>query len=287
MFSSGVFVNLPKDFAKSGGELSIQMELRGTEALHFASVAQDNIMNMESDWPDPDFEAENLNTPRYNEYAVNQTVSVRGNTLPLDSEIEGVPGFTANWKENQFSIDQPNLWLSTDIEPNLNGRMMGARFLNVSNNYGKTDRSVKYMALIITLVFISFFIIELLRENKVHPFQYILVGSAVVIFFLLLLAISEYSGFNIAYLVASIATTGLIGLYSLSVFKSKSMAISITVLLSLIFTFLFVILIAIQYSLLLGAIGLFVILAMIMFATRNVKWYGMGEPRGIPNAEVG
>lgn len=285
LFQSGVYVDLPQDFAKTGGEIRIEMDLRGTQALHFASVAQDNEMNMVSDWSDPDFEALNLISSQPNRYIQNQQVHSRGNTLPLKSDIDE-SGFVASWKENQFSIDQPKQWKSDGVNPNLYKRMMGASFINVADHYKKTDRSVKYMALIIALVFISFFIIELLRENKVHPFQYIMVGSAVAVFFLLLLAISEYSGFNLAYLVASIATTLLIGLYSWSVFKSLSMAISITILLSAIFIFLFVLLIAVQYSLLLGAIGLFVILAAIMFATRNVKWYGLREPNSFLNAEV-
>ncbi len=289
LFHKGVYVNLPSDFAKKGGLLNVEMELRGTQALHFASIAQNNELKMESNWPHPDFEALNLihtstNSPRV--YNQNKPIYARENTLPLNSEVSDQSGFIANWKENQFSIDQPSKWLSIETEPNLKGRMMGASFINLADHYKKTDRSVKYMALIIALVFVSFFIIELLRENKVHPFQYILVGSAVAIFFLLLLAISEYSGFNLAYLIASVATTSLIGLYSLSVFKSKSMAMSITILLALIFTFLFVLLIAVQYSLLLGAVGLFVILAMIMFATRNVKWYGLGEPNSHLNVDV-
>lgn len=276
LLGSVIHAKLPETFSKDGGAFSIEMALRGTEALNFASTAKDNQLEMTSNWPDPNFES-TINSPtHYIEKAVSNSAQVfdRGNTLPIKREITD-EGFTAVWNENQFSIDQPGQWLERAVQPNLHNRLMGTEFINLADEYDKTDRSVKYMALIIALVFVTFFIIELLKESRVHVFQYVLVGSAIAIFFILLLAISEYVGFNLAYLLASTATTALIGLYSLSVFRNKGMAISISALLIALFVFLFVILIAAQYSLLIGAIGLFVILALIMYVTRNVKWYGL------------
>ena len=222
---------------------------------------------MKCNWPHPNFESTTTH------YTGNQPyTAVRQKSLPTEKEIHS-DGFTATWKENQFSMNQKTTWLATEKTPNLNSRLMGAEFMNVSDYYKKSERSVKYMAMIIALVFVCFFIIELLKSTRIHPFQYVMVGAAIAVFFILLLAISEYIGFDLAYLFAALATIALIGLYSLSVFKSKSLATSVTIMLSVLFTFIFTILKAAEYSLLLGAIGLFVMVALIMYTTRKIQWY--------------
>ena len=104
-----------------------------------------------------------------------------------------------------------------------------------------------------------------------------MIGAAIAVFFVLLLALSEYVGFNLSYLIAAIATTALIGLYSISVFRNRGLASGVSLMMVVLFTFLYVILAAAQYSLLLGAIGLFVILGAVMFFTRKVNWYGSAE----------
>ena len=252
-------------------ELSEPVEItfmaRGTTALNFASTAKSNQLEMKSNWTHPNFESTTTH------YTGNQPyTAVRQNSLPTEKEIHS-DGFTATWKENQFSMNQKTTWLATEKTPNLKSRLMGAEFMNVSDHYKKSERSVKYMAMIIALIFVCFFIIELLKSTRIHPFQYVMVGAAIAVFFILLLAISEYIGFDLAYLFAALATIALIGLYSLSVFKSKSLATSVTIMLTVLFTFIFTILKAAEYSLLLGAIGLFVMIALIMYTTRKIQWY--------------
>ena len=270
LFHSPVHVKLPENSLGETTELSISLKLRGTSALNFASTAKANEVQMTSNWPHPNFESTmNSQAVVYTEQARHG----RNNTLPTERIIND-EGFTATWQENQFSIEQPGQWLGANGHPSLSDRFMGAEFINVADQYDKTTRSVKYMAMIIALVFVAFFIIELLRANRVHPFQYVLVGSTIAVFFILLLALSEYLGFDVAYVVAAIATTGLIGLYSISVFRNRAMAISISILLLILFAFIFMILTAMEYSLLLGSIGLFLILAAVMYVTRNVRWYG-------------
>lgn len=251
--------------------MTIQLAVRGTKAVNFASTAKQNQLTMQSNWPHPNFES-TVNYRAVNEYGSSGEQVVRENTLPTEKEISET-GFTANWKENEFSMNQKTVWLATQQPPQLKSRLMGTEFVNMADHYQNTERSVKYMAMIIALVFMTFFIIELIKSTKVHPFQYIMVGSAIAVFFILLLAISEYTGFSIAYVIAAVATISLISLYSLSMFKSKSMAGNILLLLTALFIYLFTLLKAAQYSLLLGAVGLFVMIAIIMYVTRSIQWY--------------
>lgn len=259
---------LPENWQEQETSFTIHLELRGTKAINFASTAKTNKMTMTSNWLHPNFES-TVKLSRSGKYAVHNRH--RANTLPNEREITDT-GFTANWEESQFSIEQPTQWLSSEGSPNLKSRLMGVQFVNVADQYAKTERSAKYMLLVVSLVFLTFFIIEMLKSVSVHPFQYVLVGLAIAVFFVLLIALSEYMKFDLSYLVAAISTTVLISLYSLSVFKHKGMASSIGILLIALFAFIFVILTAADYSLLLGAIGLFLILAIVMYATRNIQW---------------
>lgn len=266
--SGGIKARLPKDWQNQSLPFTIDLNLRGTKAINFASTAKTNKMTMKSNWAHPNFES-TVKLSRPMKYPIHD--ESRANTLPNEREITDT-GFTASWEESQFSIEQPTQWLSTEGSPNLGSRLMGVQFVNVADQYAKTERSVKYMLLVVSLVFLTFFIIEMLKNVSVHPFQYVLVGLAIAVFFVLLIALSEYMKFDLSYLVAAISTTVLISLYSLSVFKHKGMASSIGVLLIALFAFIFVILTAADYSLLLGAVGLFFILAIVMYATRNIQW---------------
>lgn len=275
---TGIHAELPENWQKNAQDFQIQFDVRGTSALNFASTAKSNSLSMTSNWPHPNFEStmNEMNAMATATEYSQPTYIMRNNTLPTERVInEDNSGFNAEWNESQFSLEQPSQWLSTERVPNFYSRLMGTEFINVADHYNKTDRSVKYMALVISLVFLSFFLIELLKQLRVHPFQYIMIGSAIAVFFVLLLAISEYLGFNLAYLIAAISTIALIGIYSVSVLKSKPLASAVSLLLAILFTFIFVILIAVDYSLLIGAIGLFVIIAIVMYATRNVNWYGV------------
>ncbi len=275
---SSIHAKLPENW-RDNLNFEISINLRGTQALNFASSAQSNALEMKSNWPDPNFEStQNASSYSTNTKEGSYRSYERNSTLPTAYEIfKDKSGFDAQWNESQFSAAQIPQWLSTSVTPNFFQRLMGAEFANPSNNYSKVSRSVKYMAMIIALVFTVFFIIELLRANRVHPFQYTLIGSAIAVFFLLLLALSEYMSFGLSYLMAAIATIGLIGLYSVSVFKNKQLASQVSLILSALFAFIFVILNATEYSLIVGAIGLFFILATIMYVTRNIKWYNSSE----------
>jgi inner membrane protein len=139
--------------------------------------------------------------------------------------------------------------------------------------YQKTTRSVKYALLFIGLTFLVIFFIEVISKKRVHPIQYLLTGVALVIFYSLLLALSEHLSFFIAYLIASLSIIGLIVLYSISIFKNRNHTLITLGVLVGLYGFLYAILNMSDFALLLGNIGLFVILAIVMFFSKKIDWY--------------
>jgi inner membrane protein len=146
-----------------------------------------------------------------------------------------------------------------------------------ADEYAKTNRSVKYAILIIGLTFSIFFIVELRQKKPIHPIQYVLIGLALVIFYSLLLAISEFLLFDLAYLIASGATIILVSVYARSHFQSWKSAGIFAAVLTLLYGFIFVLIRLEDTALLIGSIGLFIILAISMYASRKISWYG-GNP---------
>jgi inner membrane protein len=141
------------------------------------------------------------------------------------------------------------------------------------DQYQKSIRTSKYSVLIILLTFIALFLIEITQRIRIHPFQYILIGAALIIYYTLLLSFSEHIGYNIAYIISSLVTVLLISLYSTTFLPNKKLSSLFSVLLILSYTFIFVIILQQDFSLLLGSIGLFIIIAMLMYFSRKVKWY--------------
>jgi inner membrane protein len=141
------------------------------------------------------------------------------------------------------------------------------------DQYQKSMRTAKYSKLIILLTFIALFMVEILRKVRIHPFQYILVGAALIIYYSLLLSFSEHVGYDWAYLIASIATVILVSLYSITFLDSKKLVMIFSFLMIFFYTFIFVIIQLQDYSLLLGSIGLFLIIGLIMYSSKNIRWY--------------
>ena len=141
------------------------------------------------------------------------------------------------------------------------------------DDYQKSYRSAKYAAMTIALTFLIFFLVEILNKRKIHPFQYALVGLALSLFYILLVSISEHSNFNIAYGISAVGIIVMIFLYSLSVFKKFSLSLILILTLCGIYGFLFTTLQLVDYALLMGSIGLFIILTLIMVVSRKVNWY--------------
>jgi inner membrane protein len=140
------------------------------------------------------------------------------------------------------------------------------------NSYQKTIRSVKYAALCILLTFAAFFLIETTNNKSVHPFQYGLIGLALLLFYTLLLSFSEYTGFNIAYVIASLCTIGLIAWFVKGILVSSRLTGILSIVLVLMYTYVFTTFQLQDYSLILGSLGLFITLAVIMHFSKKIRW---------------
>jgi inner membrane protein len=242
----GATVPLTAENAGTGHSFHLRFSLNGSEQLLFAGMARENKITIRSEWPNPSF---------------------TGAKLPDTREVND-SGFVANWKYMNRSI--PLVWKNQvfDISPSL----IGADLVIPVDSYDKTERSVKYALLCIILTFAAFFLIETIYKKPLHLVQYGLAGLALVLFYTLLLSVSEYTGFNPAYLIASVATIGLVTWYVGSVMRSSKLALFISFVLAVVYAYIFTIIQLQDYSLLMGSIGLFIALGIIMFFSRKLQW---------------
>jgi len=197
--------------------------------------------------------------------------SFDGYNLPNERVVTD-KGFKASWNFNRA-----NLPFGTVLQQgsfNKANLAFGVSMLQPADQYSKTMRSAKYAILIIGLSFALFFLVEILQSKPFHPVQYVLVGLALVIFYTLLLSISEYILFDNAYLIAASATVSLIALYARSHFNSWSTAGIFASVLAALYGFIFVLIRLEDTALVVGSIGLFIVLALVMYASRKINWYG-------------
>ena len=180
-------------------------------------------------------------------------------------------GFEAHWEI--YSLSRNLTQQFVDRNDHLNNYNYGVRFMDPVDLYSKSSRTSKYALLLISLTFLVYLFFEVFQRQSVHPIQYILVGLALMVFYVLLLSLSEHIGFNRSYMIASAGTIGLIIMYSKAIFKSFKLIGILGIFLAFIFGFVFVILQLEDYALLVGSIGLFVILGIVMMATRKLNWY--------------
>ncbi len=234
----------------------IDMSLNGSEHLYFAPMGHDSNIKLISDWPDPSFQGYKLPTSR--------TVTRQG--------------FTAEWNISSISRGYPQAWLKHEFDANkMNASLVGVNFISPIDNYRMTERSIKYVMLFLLFTFVVIWLIEVIAKVRVHMLQYLLVGLGMCLFYLLLLAFSEHIGFVWAYVVASIAVISMIGAYSRAVLKTGKRAFIIGAGITALYIYLYTLLQEQNYSLLFGSIGVFCALAMVMYITRNIDWYGLGK----------
>ena len=230
-------------------EFNINLSLKGSEQLYVTPFGSTSKVHFESDWSNPAFD---------------------GKYLPDTSVVSG-KGFTADWKVLHFNRTFPQQFINVG-ENLVSESAFGFKLLQPVDAYGQTQRSIKYAVLIIALTFFLYFFLEILYRRSVHVLQYVLIGFALVIFYTLLLSFSEYIAFAKAYLVASASTVLLIGWYSKSIFKKWSIALLFSFILAMLYLFIFVLIQLQDNALLFGSIGLFILLAMIMYFSRKINW---------------
>ncbi len=251
----GLHVRLtaPANDAVLAFDVEFDATLQGTEALAIAPLGARNEITLASNWPHPQF---------------------RGDFLPRTRRV-GDDGFRALWEISS---------LATNAQAQYRARMQnrevpaGIDAIAVSlvdpvNVYSQVDRATKYGLLFVLLTFVAFFMFESLRQLRIHPIQYGLVGLALAIFFLLLLALSERIAFGIAYVISATACIGLIGYYLGHVLRARARGVGFAATLATLYAALYGLLISEDNALVLGAGLLFVVLAAIMVLTRKVDWY--------------
>ena len=248
---------------------SFGLNLNGTGSLFFTPVGKDTGAHLESKW---------------------ETVSFTGNYLPAERNL--ADGFSADWKIFDFNRDYPQAWLNgayaleRDYDSKRGERVdsspvtqsaFGADLRFPLDHYQLSMRSVKYAVMFIALTFFVFFLVELLSHRRIHPIQYLLVSCGLVLFYSLLLALSEQIGFDWAYLVSAAAIVALITAYSAGIFKNGKQTAQMGVFLAALYIYLYVMLQLEDLAFLFGSVGLFVALAIIMYVSRKVNWYKAGE----------
>ncbi|ADK30786.1 cell envelope integrity protein CreD [Brachyspira pilosicoli] len=265
MFNNKFLYTISRDNILNGFDFNITMDIQGGNSLIITPLASENTFKISSKWKDPSF---------------------TGGFLPTKREVNN-NGFNAEWNIASFNTSFTKYWTSDENSNRLNNidnnqyytsnqesNNVLISFLLLNDNYQKTSRSVKYAILFIFIPFFVLFLCEVLSKKRIHPVQYILIGIANAIFYLLLLAISEHINFNISYFLSALMVTALTSIYIGYIIKSPRYTISMAIVESLIYIFLFGILQLTDYALLMGTLGLFAVIALAMYFTRNVDWYG-------------
>lgn len=249
---AGIQVDLGKLDLREGKEVAfeIPLELTGSQSLSVAPVGENTRMTLRADWPSPSF---------------------GGRFLPLNHAI-GSQGFEANWQVSALARDLDRILQSEGKAAT--EEAFDVAFIEPVNVYLQTERAVKYGFLFVGLTFAAFFFFELLRQLRIHPMQYLLVGIALALFFLLLLSLAEHIPFHWAYLAASGASVLLLGFYLVQVLRSLWHGLGFAAGLTLLFGVLFGLLLSEDNALLMGSMLLFAALAAVMLATRKLDWYG-------------
>jgi inner membrane protein len=240
---------------------SFDLALTGGGSLSFLPLGDETTVSISSAWPGPSF---------------------TGAFLPAERTVSA-DGFAASWKVPSMARPFPQAWRAGEVEPDvLYASSFGASLMAPVDVYQKVTRSVKYGALFLLLPFLVFFLFEVLGGLRVHPLQYLLVGFAECLFYLLLLSLAEHLPFVAAYLAAAGAATLMVTLYASAVLRSWRRGVLLAPALAAAYGFLYATLLSEDYALLIGSVGLFAILGLVMVLTRRVDWYRVGAPREGP-----
>ncbi|MCR8561271.1 cell envelope integrity protein CreD [Mucilaginibacter sp. BJC16-A38] len=254
-FVTGLQANINLSAVKPGEiPFDFSLDLKGSQELSFLPLGKTTDVEAKGDWASPSFD---------------------GRYLPDTRNVDS-KGFLAKWKMLYYNRPYPQQWLGNDTllsnEKKEADVSFGVKLLLPVDQYQKTTRTSKYSLLIIMLTFISLFLTEIIRKQKIHPFNYLLIGAAMIIYYSLLLSFSEQIGFNPAYLLASVATVVLITTFIGSLLKNRNAALLFGFILSVFYTFIFVIIQLEDFALMMGSVALFIIIGMLMYFSRRINW---------------
>jgi inner membrane protein len=258
LVNSGVTIKIPfstvydKDVSYT---FDFNLTLNGTSGLYFIPVGKTTKTSVTSSWLSPSFD---------------------GAFLP-DQRNMTPEGFTAQWSVYNFNRNFPQAW--TDNEYKVSSSEFGVNLLLPVDHYQKSMRSAKYAIMFIALTFMVFFLVEIISRKKIHPLQYLLVSIGLILFYSLLLAFSEQMNFNLSYLLSASAIVTLITAYSHSIFKNIKKTALMGTFLVVLYIFLYTVLQLEDMALMIGSIGLFIALAIVMYVSRKVDWYRQNDEK--------
>ncbi|MBP1664705.1 MAG: creD [Bacteroidetes bacterium] len=230
-------------------DFQCKIKLKGSSNLNFVPIGRNTQVQVEGKWNAPGFIG-NFSP----DYTLNKN------------------GFTAKWNILHYNRNIPEFWIDDKIK-DISDNTFGVRLVEATDHYLLNMRSSKYSLMFIVLTFVVFFFVEVLTRKRIHPLQYLLVGVALILFYSLLLSLSEQLSFGFSYLIASVSTIGLIIAYAGGIFKNKTQTGILAVMLTVLYIFLYVVLQLEDVALLIGSIGLFIILGIIMFLSHKINWY--------------
>ena len=271
-FRNAVYYTMPEDIVRSGFSIEGSVSFQGGKSFCIIPLAADNSFAVQSTWPAPSFS---------------------GGWLPKNRTIDD-SGFSADWRISGLSTVFPRSWKAqdfdiakdTDVYDEYNGYASKASsslrsspetvkigFITPINHYSQVKRCITYALLFLAVPFLAIFLCELWSTVRIHPIQYFLIGIADVLFYLLLLSFSEHVAFNLSYLIATAGVCIVVGFYTAAIFKHIRWGILLTAVQAVSYLLLFGILQSEDYALLIGSIGIFCVVALLMFLTRRVDWY--------------
>ncbi len=242
--------------AKQGASFGLHLALNGSEAFYLAAAGKDTALTASSDWPHPSFQ---------------------GAWLPSEREL-GPDGFSAQWRVPHLGRGVPNAGEEgPEAQEAMSHASFGLRLVTPVDSYRMAERSAKYATLFLVLTFGTLWLFEVLAAVRVHSVQYLLVGAAMCLFYLLETSLAEHLGFGLAYILASSGVVGLIAAYATAVLGRTRRAGVVGGVLVALYGYLYVLLTNQDFALLAGSVGLFAALAAVMFLTRRVAWDEVGR----------
>ncbi|EIW9024935.1 TPA: cell envelope integrity protein CreD [Klebsiella pneumoniae] len=239
-------------------EIAFSLDLNGTGEFSLVPLGRNSELQLTSNWPHPGF---------------------LGSFLPTQREVSAA-GYRAHWQSSWFANDMGS-YFKDDIEiPWSRLPAFSADVMSLADQYQLTDRATKYAILLIGLTFMAFFVFESLTRRPLHPMQYLLVGLSLVLFYLVLLALSEHIGFTAAWLAASLSGAVMNGIYLQAVLRGWRNSLLFVAALLLLDGVMWFLLHSEDSALLLGTGVLALALSVLMFLTRRVDWYALSLPKG-------
>jgi len=260
-------INASSPFNPAGvNTFDIQFAIQGGKSIRALPIGEVTQAHIQAGWPSPSFQ---------------------GGFLPATYTLSE-SGFDAEWEISYLSRSIPLFWFTDergdyDGKTNLRNELFGVDFFKPLDHYALNERAVKYAILFLVIPFLTLFFLEVFSQKSIHPVQYLLSGLANIIFYLLLLSISEHLSFSVAYLIASAALTGMMMLYARSLVETWARSAYMGLVMALLYLIFYLTLNAEDWALLIGSIVAFMITGVVMFLTRKLDWSSLnikGEKQG-------